>query len=369
MDVLRPELLWIDGRCYRKNFLSDSPLETGPDEMEEEDEDDDVAMTTGCRDMYADESCDIVPLQKTDRGYKLTLDLPSDLYKFIIGKKGETKKRLERETKTQVQIPKVGAGGEVVITGTDRQGVMSAMRRVQILADSGRAKLPFTHFLSFPLTATPIKKGFQEFKSNVLSECGQDQGIDESIFQNPDKLHLTLTTLVLLTDKEVAAAERVLAECRDDIIAPLLQGSPLQVDVRGVEYMNDDPAAVDVLYAQVHLQDGSDKLQTIADGIVEKFVSAGLTEREYDRVKLHATAMNTLFRKDPSASPDKTDRKVAGKGRPLKDRESFDARNVLEIFGDFHFGNTDLNSIHLSERFSSDSKTGYYNCAAFVELT
>ncbi|XP_019620390.1 PREDICTED: activating signal cointegrator 1 complex subunit 1-like [Branchiostoma belcheri] len=363
MDVLRPDLVWVDGRCYRKNFLSDS----GPDEQQEEEED--VAMATGCRDnVYADESCDIIPVQRTDRGYKLTLDLPSDLFKFIIGRKGETKKRLETETRSQVQIPKVGAGGEVVITGSDKQGVLSAMRRIQILADSGRAKLPFTHFLSLPLTTTPIKEGFQEFQSSVLAECGQDQGIDASIFQNPDKLHLTLTTLVLLTEKEVAAAERVLKECVEDLVSPLLRGKPLQVDVRGIEYMNDDPAMVDVLYAQVHLPDGSDKLQTMADGVVERFVSAGLTEQEYDRVKLHTTVMNTLFRRDPSASPDKSSRK-AGKGRPLKERESFDARNVLKIFGDFHFGKTDLNSIHLSERFSSDSKTGYYNCAAAVELT
>lgn len=27
----------------------------------------------------------------------------------------------------------------------------------------------------------------------------------------------------------------------------------------GVEYMNDDPAMMDVLYAKVHMKDGSDK--------------------------------------------------------------------------------------------------------------
>lgn len=36
----------------------------------------------------------------------------------------------------------------------------------------------------------------------------------------------------------------------------------------------------------------------IADRLVEHFVSAGLMVREWDRVKLHGTVMNTLFRKD-----------------------------------------------------------------------
>lgn len=40
----------------------------------------------------------------------------------------------------------------------------------------------------------------------------------------------------------------------------------------------------------------------IADQLVERFVASGLMLREWDRVKLHATVMNTLFRKDPSGA-------------------------------------------------------------------
>lgn len=36
-------------------------------------------------------------------------------------------------------------------------------------------------------------------------------------------------------------------------------GKPLTVEVAGVEYMNDDPAMMDVLYAKVHMKDGSDR--------------------------------------------------------------------------------------------------------------
>lgn len=36
-------------------------------------------------------------------------------------------------------------------------------------------------------------------------------------------------------------------------------GQPLTVEVAGVEYMNDDPAMTDVLYAKVHMKDGSDR--------------------------------------------------------------------------------------------------------------
>lgn len=36
-------------------------------------------------------------------------------------------------------------------------------------------------------------------------------------------------------------------------------GQALIVEVAGVEYMNDDPAMTDVLYAKVHMKDGSDR--------------------------------------------------------------------------------------------------------------
>jgi hypothetical protein len=44
----------------------------------------------------------------------------------------------------------------------------------------------------------------------------------------------------------------------------------------GIEYMNDDPAEVDVLYGKVHIKDGPHVLQEVADGVVNHFCSKGL---------------------------------------------------------------------------------------------
>lgn len=35
------------------------------------------------------------------------------------------------------------------------------------------------------------------------------------------------------------------------ICRPILRGEPLTVRVQGLEYMNDDPSSVDVLYAKI----------------------------------------------------------------------------------------------------------------------
>ncbi|XP_041261075.1 testican-2-like isoform X4 [Onychostruthus taczanowskii] len=109
--------------------------------------------------------------------------------------------------------------------------------------------------------------------------------------------------------------------------------------------MNDDPAMTDVLYAKVHMKDGSDSqslglqlkdvvcfcsslsgLQMVADRLVERFVASGLMLKEWDRVKLHATVMNTLFRKDPTEERNNT---MPGKSS-FKERESFNGQNILK---------------------------------------
>lgn len=352
MDVLRPALININGRIYRRNVIKEEQYEEedlsymGPPESE---------------DFAADETCDDNFIEQTDKGYRCAIDVPSVLYKYIIGKKGETRKRLEFDTKTSISIPKQGVEGQIVITGSHKAAVSSALTRVEVLVESFRKKQPFTHFLSFPLNDPRFQEGFLSFKDGVLQQCSQDHGVEGSIFQNPAKLHLTIGTLALLNDTEVKKACEHLQECQN-FIRDITEGNPLPLEVTGIEYMNDDPAMVDVLYAKVNVKDSSDKLQVIADRLVEHFVSAGLMVREWDRVKLHATVMNTLFRKDSTVED------TGGPRRQTSEREAFDARNILKKFGAYRFGAFELNTVLLSQRYSTDC-SGYYTSAGSANFS
>ena len=51
--------------------------------------------------------------EETDKGYKLSMEIPSLLYRFIIGKKGETKRKIEKDTGTRICIPGLGKKGDV----------------------------------------------------------------------------------------------------------------------------------------------------------------------------------------------------------------------------------------------------------------
>ncbi|KAM8923946.1 activating signal cointegrator 1 complex subunit 1 [Pelodytes ibericus] len=355
MDVLRPTLINIGGRIYRKNTVRELAYQ------HEEEEEEFYREPVQC----LDEPCDDITVEETEKGFQCSIDLPSQLFKYIIGKKGETKRNLESDTRTSIGIPRPGMEGSIVITGQHRNGVISARTRIELLAETFRKKQPFTHFLSFALNQPEVQERFLQFKEEVLSKCSKDYGIEGSIFQNPAKLHLTVGTLVLLNEKEVHQACDLLSKCKEEFLDKLSAGRPLQLQVSGIEYMNDDPAMVDVLYAKVQMKDGSERLQLLADRLVQRFVSSGLMLKEWDRVKLHATVMNTLFRRDPLAE----ERSSFSSGKPgQRERESFDARNVLKLFDSFFFGDVDLKAIHLSQRFSADS-SGYYSPAVKVSIT
>lgn len=63
--------------------------------------------------MYEDEVCEGL-VQETPRGFMTLIDdVPSALFKFIVGKGGETKRRIEEDTNTRISIPGVDQEGNI----------------------------------------------------------------------------------------------------------------------------------------------------------------------------------------------------------------------------------------------------------------
>ncbi|KAM6186095.1 activating signal cointegrator 1 complex subunit 1 isoform 1-T1 [Rhynchocyon petersi] len=311
MDILRPQLIRIDGRIYRKNPIQEQNYQ------HEEDDEDFFEGGAEC----PEEPCEAYVVVQTQQGFQCSIRAPSLLYKHIVGKRGDTKKKLETETKTTINIPRPGQEGDIVITGQHRSGVVSARTRIDVLLHTFRRKQPFTHFLAFYLNEADVQERFLKFQEEVLEKCSMDRGVNGTIFQKPKKLHLTIGVLVLLSEQEIQQTRELLQQCKQEFI----------------------------------------ELQELADRVLERFQSSGLIGKEGSHVKLHATVMNTLFRKDPNAEGRYNLYTPDGK-YIFKERESFDGRNILKLFENFYFGALKLNSIHISQRFAVDNFGNYASC-------
>jgi activating signal cointegrator complex subunit 1 len=301
MEILNPELMWIGGRCYRVNIPNDERATVRAVNYGEEEDYDDLACELGENDFFEIETIE------NGSKFQLKVHISQAFHSQIIGSKGATKKRLEQETSSQITVPKINTKDTtVVIKSFSKRNVVAARNRLDLIVIAGRSKLQFTHFLSVPFTTAEIQKNYAQFKSSVLQDP-DIFGIDESLFQKPEKLHLTITTL----------------------------------------------------YATVV----SEQLQEIANGIDDYFATRGYTHPKNDNVKLHVTLMNSLFRDNDDAVekdlPREKDRK--------QQRVTFDASAILNKYKDFFFGEFEISEIHLSQRFSKASN-GYYESTGILKF-
>jgi activating signal cointegrator complex subunit 1 len=294
------------------------------------------------------------------------MDIAPAFYGVLIGKNAENKQKLEQETNTQIIFPRRDEIGPVKIRSRTKTNVQSARTRIEIIIDRNRQMQSFTHFLSIPIcqssSSIHLKQKYEEFKKNVLEQCADERGITNELFQQGNKLHLTIGTFVLLSKSEIDFIKDTLQECTNTLLKQFMTTDKERfvVQLKGLEFMNDDPTFVDVLYAKVQLidQTNSNRLQNFLDRLNEELLNTGLMKQKFERIKLHVTLMNSLLRKDDTGilEAQKTSR---GKVKN-QERESFDAKKVLRLFSQYDFGQIELNELHLSIMHQPDRQTGYY---------
>ena len=73
--------------------------------------------------------------------------------------------------------------------------------------------------------------------------------------------------MALLNQRERDLVRELRMNCKDQVILPIVgEGGLFKFKVTGLEYMNDDPGEVDVLYAGVKDESGT---LVVVDGIGE----------------------------------------------------------------------------------------------------
>ena len=364
MDILKPEFTIIDGCCYRR-------LHAAPDSQFPSSENayltktahvDSVKQTRDQKpqplnsnvETMNDEEDNISSGEELEeigrKMFKLKIyKIPKAFYGVLIGTKGQTKMRIAESTRTSVQFPKQGEDRPIEITGQSKENVLKARRRILEIAANSRHKRDVTHFVCIPCNAENVQKNFQDFKEVVLRRYKNCKGICEELFQEAVKLHLTIEVMTLLDDRERSKASKLL----EDLVKSI-NVTPFKIHLKGLDYMNDDPSEVHVLYATLHEIDSKQStLQSFADQIKHGFSKCGLIPRvDSNPVKLHTTLMNSRYKA----------RKTNG-----EPREAFDATKIIEELKDFDFGILTVAQVRISIIHTAD-ETGFYKSTKIVNL-
>ncbi|EFA03384.1 activating signal cointegrator 1 complex subunit 1 [Tribolium castaneum] len=271
-------------------------------------------------------------------------------------------KILENNTKTNITIP---ASGNLVIIGENEETITEARDEIHSVLGEIRDHLRALQFISMPTRNDEIITNFNKFKDDILNG-DKIEGMHESIFISPLKLHLTVVVFTLLDDHEKLEAIKALQDYKNMILDPLVKKTgPIRIKISGVDCMNTNLKKVDVLYAKPTIVGENEdfNLQKLANDLSDHFYERGLVRTYQDNVKLHMTLINTKYRKE-SGSPKKE------LGTPKKKRwvkkQSFDATTIMEKYKDFYFGECPLDAIHLS-LMGSVGDDGFYQPISIIK--
>lgn len=177
--------------------------------------------------------------------------------------------------------------------------VGSARTRIEvIIAELYERNLEYNFFVSIPLTALEIIQKYEIFKNKVFSEIDASMSnLDESIFIKSEHLHLTILMLKLYSNEKRAIALEAMRESKEKIVN-YLNDEKINLNVNGLEYMNDDPSDINVLYANITELNKNKKLIEIFNIVIETFMKYELVQTKDEKpAKIHATLINTKYRK------------------------------------------------------------------------
>eukprot|EP01112_Ceratiomyxa_fruticulosa_P016327 TRINITY_DN4916_c0_g1_i3.p1 TRINITY_DN4916_c0_g1~~TRINITY_DN4916_c0_g1_i3.p1 ORF type:complete len:371 (+),score=67.79 TRINITY_DN4916_c0_g1_i3:152-1264(+) len=356
------QLVNLKGRIFRKQVIKHkeeaSSNSKGKKKAETFVNEDDVEMKESSRreKPYYDDECAAdasefqVERDEATKTYKLKFNVPSVFYGRIIGKGGDVRSRIQSDTGATITIPKMNdKSEEIVIKGTTEAAVVSAKTRIDIIIEKAKNSLPYTHFLSIPLNDPALQEKVNALYDDILRTQSFSRGVEPSIMGSPKTFHLTILMLKLFSNEQIEQAKSVLKTAHAKLY-DILATRSLILTLEGLEYMNDDPGEVDVLYAKVKQDEAGDKLQQICKHLVSLFSVAGLAPPQELDVKLHATLLNTRFRTQDEDN---------------QSRQTFDASGILSNYGNISLGSYKIPALHLSQRGVYDLN-GFYHSVATV---
>jgi 2'-5' RNA ligase len=196
-------------------------------------------------------------------------------------------------------------------------------------------QIKWTHFLSVPLfNNNEFVDKFEFLKQKILEE----NDIHNDLFQNKNRLHLTVCLLSITNNEMLKKLNQILSEAGKQIKA---LNDELYLDFDQLEVFGT-PHKSRVLYTRPNLKN-SEKYKDVVDIIITKLVESGLindqmkagshifynkqTDR-HENNKPHVTLLNSTF---------------------LKERQLFNGLKIIKRMNNFSFGVHKVTEFNLNE--------------------
>ncbi|KAJ2142116.1 activating signal cointegrator 1 complex subunit [Coemansia sp. RSA 678] len=292
---------------------------------------------------------------KHGKSERISLNIPRQVHKYIIGPRGSTLDKLRQESRAKITVPPERSRSDVV----EIEGLLDERQKAeelitQIVANN-MAKVPYTHFISLPLLDIDVQRKVGEFQRDAQRIL---QNVDSSSFVHPGSLHITLGMLRLLSPADVTRAVEFLRSLAKDV-AEIVGTKPLLVSVGQLAAM-EAASQARTIYAHADDFDNSGRLRRLCAFVHDKFDSAGYIDEKRE-LKIHVSVVRA---KPASRSVDDED------DLPRKGSRGFSVNAVplLKEFGTMSFGVCRVGQIQIARRFRHAENGAYENDGALSLL-
>ncbi|KAK8574729.1 hypothetical protein V6N13_034023 [Hibiscus sabdariffa] len=122
--------------------------------------------------------------------HSLSVEVGASLIRFVRGKEGSTKEKIEKETGVQIILPSSKQEDAIIIEGTSADSVTKASKEIQHIIDEAvkTPSLEYSHFVSLPLAIHPeLVEKLVNFQNSILGIDVNDTGVGENQEGNSDR--------------------------------------------------------------------------------------------------------------------------------------------------------------------------------------
>ncbi|XVE88860.1 hypothetical protein DITRI_Ditri19aG0102700 [Diplodiscus trichospermus] len=119
--------------------------------------------------------------------HSLSVAVGASVIRFIVGKEGSTKAKIEKETGVQIILPSSKQEDSIIIAGTSADSVAKASKEIQHIIDEAvkTPNLDYSHFVSLPLAIHPaLVDKLVNFQNSILGTS--DVCVDENLEGNSE---------------------------------------------------------------------------------------------------------------------------------------------------------------------------------------
>ncbi|KAJ2603662.1 activating signal cointegrator 1 complex subunit [Coemansia sp. RSA 1722] len=283
--------------------------------------------------------------------------LARQIHRFIIGHGGSTLRKLYEESHAKITVPNERVKSDSIQIEGLPDEIEKAEQMIEQIVQENIHKVPYTHFISLPISDIDVQRKVKQFQDDVAQEFLRD--VDCKTFVDPGSLHITVGMLRLLTNAQVTSAVEYLKSLHTQIY-DILGTRSLVVNVGRLRTMEKNPAKARILYTLAEDFEFSDhRLQRLCSFVRESFSQAGYIDERRD-LTIHITVIKA---RAPSQKP--TEAGFAEGGH--RSAGIINAVPLLKRFDMMSFGTCRLGQVQIAKRFHH-TESGAYDSEGCVLL-